>query len=549
MEVSGVSYKIMETPEWIRVFLDGQNHVLAGVRIDGSVYLGQNIPSEIKCYIENIQDLLQKNINAVEGKTNKIGAKVSIIGDSISTFDLEGYKVPGYGMQFPDGDVQNVNDTWWKQVINDLGSQIEVNASSSGSTASNAEIGFSPRVPLLGNPDVIFVALGTNDSLRGIEIGTIDYYAENPDLSKFAPAYISGIKAIKTLYPTAFVICLSFGMGDDYANAIKQIAQHYNYTYIDVRAEAGEWHPNKKQMSDTSGKILFEIQRGIKHVFGNYQNPEYIKAEVDVEGRVLGGRRTNGEKFENVGFETPKLGIKGNTISSIDDKEERTEVKIDEEQKVISYRDKYGILNEQAGIKTAYIKADDAEFSKAITSKEYLYVERPKFADIYLYGNLPTDLSDERTPTSMVAEFKVNNETLFKANAKLSIQGHGTAELEKHNFTLDLLNANGNELAIKFGDMVAVDSFHLKGYYTDRTHARGIGGAAIWRDMVKFLDYPYSKVNNIPFDELYNSSTNAIFIADSKYSEDGFPCAMYLNGKFYGLYTIKLKKNYQKEEF
>jgi hypothetical protein len=91
--------------------------------------------------------------------------------------------------------------------------------------------------------------------------------------------------------------------------------------------------------------------------------------------------------------------------------------------------------------------------------------------------------------------------------------------------------------------MIAVDSFHMKAYYSDRTHSRGIGGAKIWRQMIEQLPYPYNKVNNKALNIAKGQKIDAYCIADAKYSEDGFPFAFYLNDEFYGLYTLKLKKN------
>ena len=48
----------------------------------------------------------------------------------------------------------------------------------------------------------------------------------------------------------------------------------------------------------------------------------------------------------------------------------------------------------------------------------------------------------------------------------------------KKNYTLDLLNSEGKSLAVKFGDMIAADSFHLKGFYRDPSHFRDQGAIA-----------------------------------------------------------------------
>lgn len=50
--------------------------------------------------------------------------KISILGDSISTY--VGYNPYGYAVYYKDdrlcdNDITDVNDTWWKQVIDALG--------------------------------------------------------------------------------------------------------------------------------------------------------------------------------------------------------------------------------------------------------------------------------------------------------------------------------------------------------------------------------------------------------------------------------------------
>ena len=61
--------------------------------------------------------------------------KVSILGDSISTYI--GYNPRGYAVYYKDdkaydNEINSVNDTWWKQVIDGLGGELCVNNSYSG---------------------------------------------------------------------------------------------------------------------------------------------------------------------------------------------------------------------------------------------------------------------------------------------------------------------------------------------------------------------------------------------------------------------------------
>lgn len=176
---------------------------------------------------------------------------------------------------------------------------------------------------------------------------------------------------------------------------------------------------------------------------------------------------------------------------------------------------------------------------------EYKYIHRPKYAEFYFVGVMPTDTSDARTPTSLDFIMKVDGEAVLSAKCELSIQGHGSTGYAKKGYTFDILNANGDALAVKFGDMPAVDSFHLKGYATDMTHTRGISGADLWREMVASLPYPKNMVQNHQISLETTQKKNIVFWADSRFAEDGFPCGIYLNGDFFGLYTLKLKKSRQ----
>lgn len=96
-------------------------------------------------------------------------------------------------------------------------------------------------------------------------------------------------------------------------------------------------------------------------------NPEFIEAKTDKGGYLTEGTKTDGSKYfgHNVKVEkelsAKKINIDGKEISPaatvdvtsiINDSEERLEIKEDNEKKIISYRDKRGILHEEAGIET-----------------------------------------------------------------------------------------------------------------------------------------------------------------------------------------------------
>lgn len=195
------------------------------------------------------------------------GLKVSIIGDSISSYKQEGYHLDGYNLAYPYADVTSVEETWWCKVIQASGAKLDKNASWSGSCASNkfASSGypdFYDRCALLGNPDTIFVELGTNDSLQEVDLGEYDYDTAYTSLSEdtFRPAYIKGIKALKNNYPNAQIVCVILAMDDGYANSIKAIAEELNCDVVecrDYKIYGNTFHPGILGMRQIASRVLY----------------------------------------------------------------------------------------------------------------------------------------------------------------------------------------------------------------------------------------------------------------------------------------------------
>ena len=109
--------------------------------------------------------------------------KVSILGDSYSTF--KGIIPDGYATFYPDAnnDVKEVEQTWWSLYIEAKGYQLEKNDSWGGTTIcgtgyfgmDSSRSAFTTRVDLLGDPDIIFVFGGTNDAWANSPMGEYQY--------------------------------------------------------------------------------------------------------------------------------------------------------------------------------------------------------------------------------------------------------------------------------------------------------------------------------------------------------------------------------------
>ena len=180
-----------------------------------------------------------------------------------------------------------------------------------------------------------------------------------------------------------------------------------------------------------------------------------------------------------------------------------------------------------------------------ITKEKFIRIPEQNYLRLDLdFISLPTDTSGARTPKSGICTISDSSKSIVYArtNAEMSVQGHGSAGDKKKNYTIDFYNSDGDELELKFGDSIASDSYHLKGFYRDPSHMRDQGGYRCWKELIQKLDYPYSKINNIVYSASPSRPMDAEFTADAKYYPHGFPVEVHLNGSFYGLYTLRLKK-------
>ncbi len=149
------------------------------------------------------------------------GKKVSICGDSLSTFT--GYIPDYYSKFYPEnGEILEVKDTWWMQVLERTGMELCRNASYSGSTVSGPSqdnqdgrygCGDQRMNDLAGTdgsmPEVILILMGANDLLNDIPLGSYDGVSTVPEgnIENFCEAYALMLDKMKTRYPDAEIYC------------------------------------------------------------------------------------------------------------------------------------------------------------------------------------------------------------------------------------------------------------------------------------------------------------------------------------------------------
>lgn len=152
-------------------------------------------------------------------RENKSNYKISIMGDSISTY--EGYNPPNYYVYYTlrvanKNGLASVDDTWWQQVIDGLGGELCVNNSYSGSVVVGMGVKPACSEQRCGGlhrensaPDLVLIYMGTNDRGYEVEIG-LD---EPNNALKFYGAYRLMLKQIKDNYPSVRILCATLSVG------------------------------------------------------------------------------------------------------------------------------------------------------------------------------------------------------------------------------------------------------------------------------------------------------------------------------------------------
>lgn len=229
------------------------------------------------------------------------GKKLSILGDSISTFD--GYIPEGNVTYYPSGTVTAVTDTWWKKLADALGLVLDVNNSWSGSyvTTANGETsaGCMSRCQNLGTPDVIIVWMGINDFNGEVALGTYDGSTALPaTTTTFREAYAVMLNKILTAYQSAEVwVCTlpqcerneETGFPEingngvalvEFNRAIKELAEAFGVKVLDHNAcgltyqnmpvyNPDNLHPNKFGHSLIANNDIWQMDNAVAKRYAN----------------------------------------------------------------------------------------------------------------------------------------------------------------------------------------------------------------------------------------------------------------------------------------
>ena len=510
----------VENPEFVYVKTDAEGKILWAIRTDGNIYYGVGVPQQVINYInERIAELSLDEYEDI----------VAFL-DNLITGDKTLAELPS----------EKVDKEYAKSLIDE---------------------DVADSIHYIENPEFISVELEKNGNIiKATKNDGTEYFAVGVDIAnvaveksienpEFMGVYLDWKNNIFMGFQKDGNVFFGCGVPRQIMDYIDRGVNRLNNDVSSIQAFLAGFE------SDTT---LLEY---LKDMYGEYmESPEFIQTEVDGEKKVLGGRKSDGTKFDNIGFETPKISIDGVKEETSEDTEKRLELNLDNVGKVISFRDKDGILHEQGIILSSQGYSDLAKALRQFgnvdkndwSGAESVELPIPDICSIINFGvsSQATSKSDKQDfvagvngeiPTFIEYWDKYGN--YFKKPILLSAQGSSSMSYWIKNQAFDIDDGS----SIKFGNWVAQDSFHVKKYYQDVFRGQCIVGYWLTEQVYQTKRYGERR----PWDYLNQGgdTVNAIgkfkqdFDTGALAHPDGFPVHVFFNGKDAGVYAFNLKKD------
>lgn len=190
---------------------------------------------------------------------------------------------------------------------------------------------------------------------------------------------------------------------------------------------------------------------------------------------------------------------------------------------------------------TAFEKRiSDLGFSDIVTDwsdSAEIAIPKPKCAYVNVTGmdNLPQRFANLKG----WMEVYDGNGNYFKKRIIANLQGKSSTKWPKKNFKVDFCEDEWiGDVTPTFtiGDWVDQDSYHFKAFYLDYFKGTGIVGYSAYQSLSR---------DRGEYGWIWERAAEYIKKPDirARCYPDGFPCVVYLNGEFHGIYCWQLKKH------
>lgn len=576
--------RYIETPEFIRLYLDDEDKILWGIKTDGTVYFGAGVPPQVKDYIEErignyddiitflddleegdetLRELLNEKVDKEEGKSlideeyaegvhyieNPEFVEVKLDQDEriLEAIMPDGTKLLPAGYEVDGNVVKTISNPEYLAVWLDSADCILFALKADG------DVIFGCGVPSQIKNHV-------NELIKPFE--ELFHYEDNPEFVDVKldseGKILEGIGNDGTKYLGSLNINgITYSVISN-PEWLKAVVDFENKVVCGIKSD-GTFCVVDIDFLSSSSKI-----REILSHFDTEDNSEFLSVELDANEKILGGRKIDGTKFENAGLE-----ISGTVFKGIDDPEDRIEVRTDSDEKIISYRKKDGTLVENVGIETNHLELTEqgmSDFQQALKNAGFhpggagdfsdyisndgevpLYISEPRCAYINISGvdSMPISKNVDLHASMEVYDYNGN---YFKKKVVLNAQGNSSLSNPQKNFAVDMFDSDwdGDAFSLKIGNWVPQDSYHFKCFYYDPT--RGLADI-LYKFAENIIKHTDTRANRLAKDEgdatVYTDSGTFNYDYDTEVlcHPDGFPAVVYLNGEFYGLFTWNLKKH------
>ena len=205
------------------------------------------------------------------GAKGEYRPSVSILGDSYSTF--EGYCEPDtnhiWYFAEPDTartDVSDVTQTWWHIFLKENGLRLGRNHACSGATisytgdrkADYSNRSFLNRATELGNPDIILIFGGTNDSWAKSPVGEYNFGKKTREEFKAVrPALDMMLERVVNRYPNVDIyFIVNDGLSPEVTESIHTLCQRHGVPALQLEGiDKKRSHPTVKGMRQIADQL------------------------------------------------------------------------------------------------------------------------------------------------------------------------------------------------------------------------------------------------------------------------------------------------------
>ena len=305
-------FREIESPEFIKAIVDAEDHFLLGIQLDGSIEWGKGIPAPIRAKLQEIINQCQQDktniLEAINAAKKELSANITALQES--KVDKE------EGKSLIEDEVKEC----FKVIENEEFIKAITDADDKVLFGFYRATG-KPYYPL--------------NEMYHVEQNE-EFFAVWLDKANHV---LFGIRRDGQI------------IGEIHAvNALKQVISQLQSDLASLQEKVGTIDTNLKELLD---------------VFSLQENPEYLAVEKDADGRVLSATYSDGSHYShNLKSETIDAKVnkeEGKTLidadvananTTIEDPEERSNMELDSENRVLSHRDKNGIKNENVGFNT-----------------------------------------------------------------------------------------------------------------------------------------------------------------------------------------------------